>query len=98
LVHVLTSAGFDDIQVHSSGFPLGYALEAARHRVLGRRLGSHGGTRPERTAASGRTLQVDATFAPAIWAGTLPFRWIQRRFDGTNRGTNYAVSAHKPRS
>ncbi len=85
---LLASCGLTDIEVRQYGFPLGYALEAARNIISRRRLAA-ASTRSvaERTAASGRLLQpASRARGAAAQYGTAPFRLVQRGFTGTGTG------------
>ena len=85
---LLASCGLTDIEVRQYGFPLGYALEAARNMIGRRRLAAAPGrSAAERTAASGRLLQPDSgARGAAARYGTAPFRLLQRGFPGTGTG------------
>jgi len=94
LAAVLSTAGLVEIEIVSYGFPLGYALEAARNLYVRRTLSD--ATLEERTAASSRWLQ------PPDWAGRLlqalsaPFRYAQRPFGHTRLGTGLVARARRP--
>jgi SAM-dependent methyltransferase len=94
---VLVDAGLVDVKVIAYGFPLGYVLEWARDWVATRK-----GDNPdaagmaERTAASGRFLQPRTVAAPLIWAGTLPFVWLQRLFTTGDLGTGFVAYGRRP--
>jgi len=86
----LRSAGFADPLVTVYGWPLGFALEAVRNRVDGKKLAKakvNGASAAELTAASGRTFQP-----PNPWVGrgvqiaTMPFRIAQRAKPGSGIG------------
>ena len=85
---LLASCGLTDIEVRQYGFPLGYALEAARNMIGRRRLAAAPGRSvAERTAASGRLLQpASGARGAAARYGTAPFRLLQRGFPGTGTG------------
>ncbi len=91
LATLLSEAGLVEIEIISYGFPVGYALEAARNLYV--RRTTEEATLEERTSASGRWLQ------PPDWAGTLlrtlsaPFRYAQRPFGGTSLGTGLVARA-----
>lgn len=91
LQDLLAASGFRDITVMSYGFPLGFALEAVRNRLAARR-GGKVAVRPA-TAGSGRWLQPGVLVGYIAWAVTVPFRWLQRPFAGTDRGTGFVVAA-----
>jgi SAM-dependent methyltransferase len=89
----LLDAGFDDVVVRTYGMPLGYALERVRNVLAARR--STPEEMEERTGASGRFLQPASAMGLAAWAGTLPFRMVQRAFEETDHGTGLVVRARK---
>jgi SAM-dependent methyltransferase len=91
---LLDGEGLIDIRLVTYGFPLGHALEWGRNRVLAVRAPA--GRAEERTLASGRRLQPGAPLAPAIWALTMPFQYLQRPFADTNVGTGIVVRAQRP--
>lgn len=89
------TAGMSDVQVLTYGFPLGYLLESVRNVVLARRLRTAPGSLAARTSRSGRNMQLNAGFAPLIWALTLPFRFLQGPFVHGNRGTGFVVRGER---
>lgn len=93
----LVAAGLEDVRVGLYGWPLGFALEAVRNRVLSRRLEKAAGTPvSELTSASGRTLQPSGRVQGlAIEAATAPFRYLQRL--RTAAGTGLVAVARRPR-
>lgn len=94
---VLIDAGLVNVRVIAYGFPLGYALEWARDRIASRTAGSPDTAGiAEQTAASGRFLQPRAVAAPLIWAGTLPFVWLQRLFTAGDLGTGFVAYGRRP--
>ena len=88
LAELVTETGFEHPRVVTYGFPLGYALEAARHVLAGRGEG-------EGTAGSGRWLQPSDRLGWATRLGTAPFRLLQRPFAGTGLGTGLVVLARR---
>lgn len=99
LRRLLQETGLVDIEVHQYGGPLGYVLEAARNQIGKRRMAAlarTGATMAERTSGSGRLLQPRSRLRGAAtqW-GTLPFRWLQRRFPG--HGPGLVAKARLPR-
>ena len=94
---LLEAAGLEDVHVDATGFPLGHVLEAGRNVLAGRRRSPASST-AELTAASGRLLQPPSGMAPLTQALTLPFRWLQRPFRGTELGTGWVASGRRPRS
>lgn len=96
LQEALLAAGLEEPRLIVYGWPLGYALEAVRNRVEGRRLEQMDATpTPEQlTAASGRTGQPSRpAVAAAIAAATLPFRYLQRL--APTRGTGLVAVARR---
>ena len=93
LIELLTAEHLVEIVIISYGFPVGYALEAARN-LYARRTTADAASE-DRTAASGRWLQ------PPEWAGRLtqalsaPFRYAQRPFGGTGLGTGLVARARR---
>ncbi len=91
LVDVLRWAGFGDVAVWTYGFPLGYALETARHLLAGHEHDTQNyGTR---TRVSGRALQPPAYAGWATWLVAAPFRILQRPFTGTDLGIGFVAHA-----
>lgn len=97
LGQLLDDAGLTDVRIDAYGFPLGFALEWTRNRLLERRatVGAEG--REARTAASGRTLQPASGIAPVISVLAAPFAVMQRPFAATDRGTGWVARARRPR-
>lgn len=94
---VLVDAGLVDVKVIAYGFPLGYVLEWARNWVASRAGGDPATAgMAERTAASGRFLQPRTVTTPLIWAGTLPFIWLQRLFTRGDLGTGFVAYGRLP--
>jgi SAM-dependent methyltransferase len=98
LREALLAAGLEEPRLVVYGWPLGYALEAVRNRVEGRRLEQMDAPTPEAlTAASGRTGQpTRPAVAAAVTAATLPFRFLQRL--APTRGTGLVALARRPRA
>jgi SAM-dependent methyltransferase len=92
---LLEGAGLEAVHVEATGFPLGYALEAGRNVLAGRRRTPASST-AELTAASGRLLQPPRGMAPLTQALTLPFRWLQRPFRDTELGTGWVATGRRP--
>jgi SAM-dependent methyltransferase len=88
LAALLTETGFESPRLVTYGFPLGYALEAARHLLARRGEG-------EGTAGSGRWLQPSDRLGWATRLGTAPFRLLQRPFAGTRLGTGLVALARR---
>lgn len=95
LERVLSAAGLLEITLLAYGFPLGYALEAARN-LLSRRSVSDSSTAEERTARSGRWLQPPGWTARGTHAAALPFRLVQRPFGRSALGTGLVARARRP--
>ena len=96
LTELLTACGFVDVRVTTLGFPLGYALEAARN-VLARLSSSHAaGSMDEQTAASGHWRQPPEAIGWLMAAVALPFRLLQRPFARTRFGTGLVAVARRP--
>jgi SAM-dependent methyltransferase len=94
MAELLAEAGFAEPQLSLYGFPLGYALEAARS-LLARIPSAHGSTMAEQTAASGRWRQPPNWLAPLTQGATLPFRVLQRPFLHTRLGTGLFALAQR---
>lgn len=92
---LLAGAGLVGVEVNAYGFPLGYALEWVRNRILARRSEPTAGC-ADRTAASGRTLQPGERLAGPIAFATKPFVYLQRPFATTDRGTGWVATARRP--
>jgi SAM-dependent methyltransferase len=91
---LLLDTGFESPEILLYGFPLGYALEAAR--MMNARLSKPTGTTmAEQTAASGRWAQPPNWLAPATQAATFPFRLLQRPFLRTRLGTGLFALARR---
>lgn len=94
MAELLVETGFEEPQIWLYGFPLGYALEAARS-ILARMSDKTGSTMEERTAASGEWRQPPNWLAPLTQMTTLPFRLIQRPFLRTRLGTGLFALAQR---
>lgn len=100
LASLAEGAGLTVERIDAVGFPLGFPLEWARNLIGRRRLrrGAADWAVADRTASSGRTLQ------PPDWSGratqlvTAPFRWVQRRFAGSELATGWVLVARRPPS
>ena len=91
---LLLDCGLREPQVALYGFPIGYALDAAKNALA--RVAGSGGSRQERTAASGRWFQPKARLGGLITVVASPFCLIQRPFHGTNLGSGLVALARKP--
>ncbi len=105
---LLRSVGLEDTRVVATGYPLGFALEAARNKVAVRRMGSLGtgagdenadleplpaADAAQRTAASGRLFQPSALIGPIYRYVSAPFRTLQQR--RPDRGVGIVASGVK---
>ncbi len=95
LERALAAAGLTEVRVLAYGFPLGYALEAARNAIARRAL-DPSLDQAERTAGSGRWLQPPDALALATRAVSAPFRLAQRPFGGTRLGTGLVARGRRP--
>ncbi len=96
MVQLLTDAGFVEARAIPFGGPAGFALESGRN-MLARRRGAEfaGESKAERTAASGRFLQLsDGVVAFAFWALSWPLVLSQGLLPG--RGPNLLSLARRP--
>jgi hypothetical protein len=97
ITSLLADAGMSDTQVTVYGWPLGYALEAVRSRIAGRRdtANEDGGAKSmdERTAGSGRILQPKAIGGHLMQTGVRPFVALQRL--QPSRGTGLVAIARR---
>jgi SAM-dependent methyltransferase len=91
---LLSTSGLRDVEILSYGFPLGYALEAARN-LYARRNPPEDTALEERTAASGRWLQPPDWAARLLEVASAPFRYAQRPFGGTSLGTGLVARARR---
>lgn len=91
LADALGEAGWRPLRFCSYGFPVGYALETARHRLAARR--STPETMSGRTEASGRWLQPPPSVSRLMWSAALPFRGLQRPFGSSELGTGLVALA-----
>ncbi|HTG47149.1 MAG TPA: methyltransferase type 11, partial [Actinomycetota bacterium] len=89
---LLLSTGFDVPVISTYGFPLGNALERSRN-LFARGDRRRADPMDERTAASGRSLQMPNALGRLSRVATAPFRWIQRGFTGGKHGTGLVVLA-----
>ncbi len=91
---LLLACGLSEPQVLLYGFPIGYALDAAKNALA--RISSAGGSREERTAASGRWFQPKERLGSLITVLAAPFCLIQRPFHGTRLGSGLVAVARRP--
>lgn len=85
----LATAGFRGAKVVYYGFPLGYALEWARNRLVP----SLTAPPEDRTKASGRLMQPPDALGWLTRLFTLPFRVMQRPFQRRGPGTGLVAVA-----
>jgi SAM-dependent methyltransferase len=90
---LLLTCGLREPKVLFYGFPVGYGLDAAKN-VLARIAGA-GGSREERTAASGRWYQPTAWFGIVVKVLAAPFLLIQRPFHETKLGSGLVAVARR---
>ena len=96
MAELLVKTGFKEPRIWLYGFPLGYALEAARNGLATlSRKEKEGESFAERTESSGRWWQPPDWLAPVTQAATLPFRIMQRPFLGTRYGTGLFALAQR---
>lgn len=84
LESLFRAGGVEPLAVQHYGFPLGYALEAARNLVARRRLAAdRAASMAARTGGSGRQRQAASPLMGAVrWSATAPFRaWQKLRSD-----------------
>jgi len=93
LARLLRSAGFEPLEIYSWGMPLGYLLEAVRNTVA--RRTAAGMSIEERTATSGRWLQVPASLSWLIGTLIWPFMWLQQPFRHTGLGIGFVAVARR---
>jgi SAM-dependent methyltransferase len=78
LDQVMLDAGFRSVQHILYGWPTGYLLEAVRNVISRRSVDSGGVSAEERTARSGRFLQVGGAAGWTIEAATIPLAPLQK--------------------
>jgi SAM-dependent methyltransferase len=94
---LVENAGLVDVRTRLYGWPLGYALEAARERIASRTQSASeddGSSMQQRTAGSGRVLQPKAALGKVLQAGVLPFVGLQRLRPA--KGTGVVVVGRNP--
>jgi SAM-dependent methyltransferase len=94
MAELLVQTGFKEPRIWLYGFPLGYALEAARNTLAGLSR-TERKSLAERTEASGRWWQPPDWLAPVTQAATFPFRLMQRPFLRTRYGTGLFALAQR---
>lgn len=75
---LLLKAGCAEVRHVLYGWPLGFALEAARNRIAQRRGDARASSMAARSATSGRLLQPKRLAGTAVRAATAPFTVVQR--------------------
>jgi SAM-dependent methyltransferase len=75
---LLLKAGCAEVRHLLYGWPLGFALEAARDRIARRRGAASEGSMATRSAASGRLFQPKRLAGVAVRAAAAPFAVLQR--------------------
>lgn len=97
LADLLVSAGLVDVRTRLWGAPLCYLVEGV-HTVLARRRlkapQQGGASMSDRTASSGRVLNLATPVRGALTAAALPFRLIQQALP--DRGTGLVASGRLP--
>lgn len=97
LADLLASAGLVDVRTRLWGAPLCYLVEGAHTMLARRRLQAPrqgAASMSDRTASSGRVLNLAAPVRGALTAAALPFRWLQRALP--NRGSGLVASGRVP--
>jgi hypothetical protein len=82
LTKLLEVAGLEPIDVRYYGFPAGVALDIA-YNWFGRRRLARSSTPSDlvdRTAQSGRNVQLPESVRRGTWYALAPFRLVQRRY------------------
>lgn len=91
---LMLGCGLRDPKTLLYGFPIGYALDAAKHSLA--RVTRAQGSREELTAGSGRWFQPKQGLGTLITVLAAPFSLIQRPFHGTNLGSGMVAIARRP--
>ena len=94
LRRLLEGAGLELLILERFGFPLGYALEAARNVVAARQESAR--SQAERTGTSGRWFQPPDALAWGTRAATAPFRAVERVVRPQRLGTSLLALARDP--
>ena len=96
LTKLLEVAGLEPIDVRYYGFPAGVALDIA-YNWFGRRRLARSSTPTDlvdRTAQSGRNVQLPESIRRATWYAMAPFRLVQRRYP--DRGVGLVGFGRRP--
>lgn len=91
---LLLASGLREPQVLLYGFPIGYALDAAKNALV--RVARADGSREELTAASGRRFQPKGRLGNVITVLAAPFCILQRPFHETRLGSGLMAVARRP--
>ncbi len=94
-VRVMSDVGLTAIETVVYGYPLGLASEDVRNALIRRNQARSAATMDERTSGSARNLQPPTWAAPATWAIALPFRYLQRPFASSSRGSGIVARGTK---
>lgn len=91
---LMLASGLREPKVLLYGFPIGYGLDAAKNALA--RIAGAGGSREERSAASGRWFQPTQSLGILVKIVAAPFCLIQRPFHETNLGSGLVAVARRP--
>ena len=94
MTNLLLASGLREPQILLYGFPVGYALDAAKNALV--RIAGADGSREELTAASGRRFQPKGGMGSLITVLAAPFCVLQRPFHETRLGSGLVAVARKP--
>ncbi|MCU1656879.1 MAG: methyltransferase protein [Pseudonocardiales bacterium] len=83
---VLEKAGLTEVRHVLYGWPLGYALEAARTRIAKRRGVASEDAMAARSATSGRLFQPKRVAGAVVRVGAAPFTAVQKLRPGVGTG------------
>ena len=91
---LLLACGMREPQVLLYGFPIGYALDAAKNMLV--KIAGADGSREELTLASGRRFQPKQRMGSLITVLAAPFCLLQRPFQQTRLGSGLLAVARMP--
>jgi SAM-dependent methyltransferase len=91
---LLLACGLMEPQIFLYGFPIGYALDAAKNALV--KVVGADGSRAELTLASGRRFQPKGRIGGVISVLAVPFCLMQRPFHATTLGSGLLALARKP--
>ena len=91
---LLLACGLSEVQVLLYGFPIGYALDAAKNALV--RIAGADGSQEERSASSGRRFQPKERLGSVITILATPFCFFQRPFQKTRLGSGLVAVARRP--